>query len=125
MEGIITAVGALVDDGAGAGHGQILWQEMRVLGWVTPVFENILLSQDLYSDVIEKACLTWTTGWAKFMEWKYPVEVVVTSPKIFKGAGIIEAAATLWAGWPGEKLVGESFEATTALHHTRLALGIC
>lgn len=29
------------------------------------------------------------------MEWKYPVEVVVTSPKIFKGAGAIEAAASL------------------------------
>lgn len=34
-------------------------------------------------------------GWAKFMEWKYPVEVVVTSPKVFKGAGAIEAAASL------------------------------
>lgn len=34
-------------------------------------------------------------GWAKFMEWKYPVEVVITSPTLFKGAGVIEAAATL------------------------------
>jgi len=34
-------------------------------------------------------------GWAKFMEWKYPVEVVVTSKKTFSAAGAVEAAATL------------------------------
>ncbi len=34
-------------------------------------------------------------GWTKFMEWKYPVEVVITSKKSFKAAGLIEAAATL------------------------------
>ena len=34
-------------------------------------------------------------GWTKFMEWKYPVEVVVTSPKTFKAAGAVEAAASL------------------------------
>lgn len=34
-------------------------------------------------------------GWTKFMEWKYPVEVVVTNPKLFKGTGLIEAAASL------------------------------
>lgn len=34
-------------------------------------------------------------GWAKFMEWKYPVEVVVTSPVAFRGAGAVEAAASL------------------------------
>jgi len=31
-------------------------------------------------------------GWAKFMEWKYPVEIVVTNPGIFKGTGAVEAA---------------------------------
>ena len=35
------------------------------------------------------------TGWAKFMEWKYPVEVVITSKKSFRAAGAIEAAAML------------------------------
>jgi hypothetical protein len=35
------------------------------------------------------------TGWAKFMEWRYPVEIVVSSPAMFKGAGAVEAAATL------------------------------
>lgn len=34
-------------------------------------------------------------GWAKFMEWKYPVTVEITSPGAFKGAGAIEAAASL------------------------------
>ncbi|KAF1360776.1 hypothetical protein EJ07DRAFT_164911 [Lizonia empirigonia] len=34
-------------------------------------------------------------GWAKFMEWKYPVEIVVTNKAAFKAAGAIEAAATL------------------------------
>ncbi|KAF2686220.1 hypothetical protein K458DRAFT_416526 [Lentithecium fluviatile CBS 122367] len=40
-----------------------------------------------------RKCAYW--GWAKFMEWKYPVEIVVTSPKLFKGAGLVEAAASL------------------------------
>jgi hypothetical protein len=40
--------------------------------------------------------LTKGLGWAKFMEWKYPsVEVVVTSKKLFKAAGAVEAAASL------------------------------
>ena len=34
-------------------------------------------------------------GWAKFMEWKYPVEVVITSKRSFRAAGAIEVAATL------------------------------
>lgn len=29
------------------------------------------------------------------MEWKYPVEVVVSNKATFKGAGAIEAAASL------------------------------
>ncbi|KAI4106426.1 MAG: hypothetical protein L6R37_002224 [Teloschistes peruensis] len=40
-----------------------------------------------------RKCAYWS--WAKFMEWKYPVEIVVTSPKMFKGTGAIEAAASL------------------------------
>ena len=45
--------------------------------------------------VEDEPWLTQILGWAKFMEWKYPVEIVVTSPKIFKGVGAIEAAAPL------------------------------
>ncbi|TGO47024.1 hypothetical protein BOTNAR_0550g00030 [Botryotinia narcissicola] len=33
--------------------------------------------------------------WAKYMTWKYPVTVEITSNPTFKGAGAIEAAATL------------------------------
>ncbi|KAK3651494.1 hypothetical protein LTR56_002188 [Elasticomyces elasticus] len=40
-----------------------------------------------------RKCAYW--GWGKFMEWKYPVSVEITSPGLFKGAGAIEAAASL------------------------------
>ncbi|KAK8218999.1 hypothetical protein HDK77DRAFT_498437 [Phyllosticta capitalensis] len=41
-----------------------------------------------------RKCAYWS--WAKFMEWKYPdVEVRVTSPATFKGAGAVAAAASL------------------------------
>ncbi|KAF2635681.1 hypothetical protein P280DRAFT_473614 [Massarina eburnea CBS 473.64] len=40
-----------------------------------------------------RKCAYW--GWAKFMEWKYPVEIVVSNPGLFKGAGAVEAAASL------------------------------
>jgi hypothetical protein len=29
------------------------------------------------------------------MEWKYPVEIVITSPTRFKAVGAVEAAASL------------------------------
>lgn len=29
------------------------------------------------------------------MEWKYPVSIEMTSPGAFKGAGVLEAAASL------------------------------
>ncbi|KAI9791701.1 MAG: hypothetical protein M1835_000136 [Candelina submexicana] len=40
-----------------------------------------------------RKCAYW--GWAKFMMWKYPVEIKVTSPTTFKAAGAVEAAASL------------------------------
>ncbi|KAH7402271.1 hypothetical protein DE146DRAFT_461108 [Phaeosphaeria sp. MPI-PUGE-AT-0046c] len=40
-----------------------------------------------------RKCAYW--GWAKWMEWNYPVEIVISSPKTFKAAGAIEAAASL------------------------------
>ncbi|KAJ5115959.1 hypothetical protein N7456_000307 [Penicillium angulare] len=40
-----------------------------------------------------RRCAYWS--WTRFMQWKYPVEVVVRSPGIFKGVGAIEAAASL------------------------------
>jgi hypothetical protein len=44
-----------------------------------------LLAQALIVDV----------GWGKFMEWKYPVSVEITSSRAFKAAGMVEAAASL------------------------------
>lgn len=35
------------------------------------------------------------TGWAKFMEWKYPISIEITNSKAFKAVGAIEAAASL------------------------------
>ncbi|KAF2758528.1 hypothetical protein EJ05DRAFT_475829 [Pseudovirgaria hyperparasitica] len=40
-----------------------------------------------------RKCAYW--GWAKYMEWQYPVEIKVTSPGMFRAAGMVEAAATL------------------------------
>ncbi|KAK2731446.1 hypothetical protein FQN55_004680 [Onygenales sp. PD_40] len=40
-----------------------------------------------------RKCAYW--GWAKVMEWKYPVEIVVTNKATARGAGIVEAAASL------------------------------
>ncbi|KAH7136038.1 hypothetical protein B0J11DRAFT_502834 [Dendryphion nanum] len=40
-----------------------------------------------------RKCAYW--GWTKYMEWKYPIEIVVTNPTLFKGVGAIEAAASL------------------------------
>ncbi|KAJ4360804.1 uncharacterized protein N0V89_001371 [Didymosphaeria variabile] len=40
-----------------------------------------------------RKCAYW--GWAKYMEWKYPVEIVITSSTAFKAAGAVEAAASI------------------------------
>ncbi|EGP91096.1 uncharacterized protein MYCGRDRAFT_32106 [Zymoseptoria tritici IPO323] len=40
-----------------------------------------------------RKCAYW--GWGKFMEWKYPVSVEITSSKAFNAAGMVEAAASL------------------------------
>jgi hypothetical protein len=34
-------------------------------------------------------------GWKQFMEWNYPVEIVVTDPTRFKAVGAVEAAVSL------------------------------
>ena len=34
-------------------------------------------------------------GWKQFMEWKYPVEIIFTNKAMFKGTGMVEAAASL------------------------------
>jgi hypothetical protein len=34
-------------------------------------------------------------GWAKYMQWMFPVEVKYTNKASFNAAGAVEAAATL------------------------------
>lgn len=85
MERKFAADRAPADNGCCAIHWEILWKEVRILGSVIcmpcPVHQAS-------ADVV-------FIGWAKYMEWKYPVEVVITSPGEFKVAGAIEAAAAL------------------------------
>ncbi|KAE8350454.1 hypothetical protein BDV28DRAFT_39697 [Aspergillus coremiiformis] len=40
-----------------------------------------------------RKCAYWS--WTRFMEWKYPVEVVVQNQAAFNGAGVVEALASL------------------------------
>ncbi|OJJ48619.1 hypothetical protein ASPZODRAFT_140893 [Penicilliopsis zonata CBS 506.65] len=40
-----------------------------------------------------RKCAYW--GWTRFMEWKYPVEIVMTNKGAFKGAGVVGALASL------------------------------
>ncbi|KAE8357794.1 hypothetical protein BDV27DRAFT_138701 [Aspergillus caelatus] len=40
-----------------------------------------------------RKCAYWS--WTRFMEWKYPVEVVVKNQAAFKGAGAVAALASL------------------------------
>lgn len=86
MERITAAARTAADNGHGAVSGEILWQESCVLGYV--IF-NIKEQRVDWHDA------DYGTGWARFMEWKYPVEISISSPKTFKLAGAVEAAATL------------------------------
>ncbi|KAF1825334.1 uncharacterized protein K489DRAFT_315279 [Dissoconium aciculare CBS 342.82] len=40
-----------------------------------------------------RKCAYW--GWAKYMEWQFPVSIEVTSPTAFKAAGLVQAAASI------------------------------
>lgn len=83
MEGVTTADRVAVDNGTGAVPGKILWQKDGVLEWVLHINERAAWDADLLA------------GWAKYMTWKYPIDVVITSPGAYKGAGAVEAAASL------------------------------
>ncbi|PYI02070.1 hypothetical protein BO78DRAFT_464197 [Aspergillus sclerotiicarbonarius CBS 121057] len=40
-----------------------------------------------------RKCAYWS--WTRFMEWKYPVEVVVRNKGLFKGTGAVDALSPL------------------------------
>jgi hypothetical protein len=82
VERVLAANGAAFDHGAGTIYGEILWQEMCILGCVIAEHRH---SRRMLTNV----------GWAKWMEWKYPVEIVISNPKAFKLTGAVEAAASL------------------------------
>ena len=84
MGGESAAAGIGFDDGHCAVCWEILWAEVRIL-------ESVPLA---YLKVVHLLIL-WFAGWAKYMEWMYPVEVRFTNKTAFKAAGAVEAAATL------------------------------
>lgn len=83
MERVAAAARTALDNGHGALSGQVLWEKVRLLGCVIGRNREWTITSDC------------EIGWTKYMTWKYPVEVVVTNPGLFKAAGAIEAAATL------------------------------
>lgn len=89
MERIAAATRAGSDHGLDSLSRQILWQEGRLLGYVC------VSSWPLHIDIRAQNADVVLSGWAKFMEWKYPVSIEITNPKLFKAAGAIEAAASL------------------------------
>lgn len=91
MEGEHTTTRTPLDDGICAVFGQDVREEMRFLGYVW----SLHYSEDSGARIVGSANILCFLGWARFMEWKYPVEVVVTSKAAFEGAGAIEAAASL------------------------------
>jgi hypothetical protein len=58
---------------------------------------HIGVSSLLAVSMLEDYCanILSVTGWAKYMEWMYPVEVRFTNKGAFRLAGAVEAAATL------------------------------
>jgi hypothetical protein len=78
------AAGIGLDDGHCAVRWEILWPEVCILESVPLAY---LHTVRLLTRLIK--------GWAKYMEWMYPVEVRFTNKTAFKAAGAVEAAATL------------------------------
>jgi hypothetical protein len=104
VEGEFTTIGTTVDDGIRAILGQDVREEMCILGYVRsyttlegtpPVFSRRNARNATNMEQVACANVSCLLGWARFMEWKYPVEVVVTNKAAFRGAGAIGAAASL------------------------------
>jgi hypothetical protein len=77
------AVGVGLDDDHCALRWEVLWKEVCILEWVLSH-----PSREISTD-------SGFIGWAKYMEWMYPVEVRFTNKAAFRAAGAVEAAATL------------------------------
>lgn len=103
MEREHSAAGVVIDDGPRPVYREIFWQEMCLLGYV--VISRIVFRQKTEIVVIYEIYIIYSRkvltsvipsiGWTKFMEWKYPVEVVMTNKAEFRMAGAVAAAASL------------------------------
>lgn len=82
MEGELATTGTLADYGAHSWYWEVLWQKICVLGSVVRVFRLWSLTNA-------------QIGWGKYMEWKYPVNVVIGDHAAFRGAGVVGAALPL------------------------------
>lgn len=63
------------------------------LGGSLHIGVGVLLSHEVRVQVLMELRLI--VGWAKYMEWMYPVEVAITNKTAFKATGAVSAAATL------------------------------
>ena len=101
MDRISTTAGTSVDYGLGAIRGEVLWEEVCILGSVgsLPSYHHTTLGPARVLRTVQAMGFRkWTdiiTGWGKWMEWQYPVRVVVTDKTMFRAAGVVEAVASL------------------------------
>jgi hypothetical protein len=68
---------------------------MVLVPWAGKYFGRRTAYWGKFFDIQRQSCITNSVlAWAKFMQWKYPVQVVITSPSTFRLAGILETAGT-------------------------------
>lgn len=84
MEGKYPAARATPQHGSGAIYREIPWPTVCILEYVSKPLQ-----------VNSHLLIIAVVGWTRFMQWKYPVEVVVQNPTLFKGTGAAVAAASL------------------------------
>lgn len=95
MEREHSTAGVAVDDGHRPVYREIFRQEMRLLGYVIVMQKGELV--EIYNYHIKYMTRANfhipSTGWTKFMEWKYPIEVVMTNKAEFRTTGVAAAAS--------------------------------
>jgi hypothetical protein len=74
--------GASINDGGRPIHWEILREKVCILEWV-------IICKAFFGSLANHGG---ASGWAKYMEWMYPVEVRYTSKTTFKATGAVVAA---------------------------------
>ena len=99
MDRISTTAGTSVDYGFGAIRGEVLWEEVCILGSVGSSPAIITLGPARVLGTVQamrfRKWADTSTGWGKWMEWQYPVRVVITDKNMFRAAGLVETVASL------------------------------